>query len=241
MRHVRALLPAGLWLVSALSAANGLDDLRSALERLRSREPLRARVTYETTTMEKSDGKPTTTRSRASVVAEDGGAGRPVRLEFDGRLIDEVTTAEASEPAAALGELTGGFVARHLRAAEALLADLKGATLVSETTETLGGRTVRRLDLKLPRPAAEADAGVKTTRSDRIWIDGSGVPVEREATTHGEGSKFFIKVRADVTSRTVFGTSAGRLIPARIETDQKHHVTIGGDGEEHTLVLVEPL
>lgn len=234
------LLALALWLLHSALPATGLDDLRAALERLRAREPLRARVTHETSTQSKEDGELKTRQSRGSVVAEDGGPGKTLHLIYEDSLILEAWKEQSlgrqnvSGPRDALHALSAVQVSEHLRGAEKLLDELKGAELVKESSETREGHAVRKLELKLaPPPGAEKEKGLKTSRTARIWVDESGVPIGSELQSHAEMRKLIFKMQADTAEKSTYAVSGGRLVKSRHESDQKSHVSGG-----HSLHVV---
>lgn len=244
MRHT-ARIAATLLLCAAGSRAAGLDDLRASLEKLRAREPLRARITQENTGEYEDEGQKRTRQARAAIVAEDGGAGEALKLLYD----DAVLTQAAREPAGrrdsrgpgdAVRDLDALRVLELLRPAEKLVEDLAGARVQSESAERLAGRPARVLDLVMRAPRGlDREKGFKVTRTARFWIDGSGVPLASEIRVHTEVRRFIFKVRFDTTEKNEYAVASRRLFTRHRETLNRWRAWIIAEGENRSTTTVE--
>ncbi len=244
MRHT-ARIAVTLLLCAAGSRAAGLDDLRASLEKLRAREPLRARITQENTGEYEDEGQKRTRQARAAIVAEDGGAGEALKLLYD----DAVLAQAAREPAGrrdsrgpgdAVRDLDALRVLELLRPAEKIVEDLAGARVQSESAERLAGRPARVLDLVMRAPRGlDREKGFKVTRTARFWIDGSGVPLASEIRVHTEVRRFIFKVRFDTTEKNEYAVASRRLFTKHRETMNRWRAWIIAEGENRSTTTVE--
>jgi len=240
-----AIVAAVFTLGASLAGATGLDELRSALEKLRAREPIRARITQESTGEYSDEGQKRTRQARASVVAEDGGVGHGLRLVYD----DAALTQAAREPAGrrdsrgpgdAVRDLDALRVLELLRPAEKLLEDLTGARLQSESGDSGRGRSTRALELVMRAPRGlDREKGFNVTRSARVWIDASGNPLASEIRVHTEVRRFIFKVRFDTTEKNEYAVAARRLVTKRRDTTNRWKAWIIAEGENHSTTSVE--
>ena len=242
-----ATLAAALFLVSVASVAPGvgLDDLRAALEKLRARGPLTARITQESKGQFDDEGQKRTRQGRATIGAEDGGSGQPLRLVYDDAILTQAAREQAGRrdsrgPGDAVRDLDALHVLDLLRSAEKLLEDLSGAKVTAETAATSGGRPVRVLEMSLRAPAGiDREKGFRVTRTARISIDADGIPVSEEIRTLTEVKRFVFKVRFDTTEKNTFGVRARRLVTLRRETENRWKASIFAEGANQSVTTVE--
>lgn len=240
-------IAAALVLCAAGSRAAGLDDLRASLEKLRAREPLRARITQENTGEYEDEGQKRTRQARAAIVAEDGGAGEALKLLYDDAVLTQAAREQAGRrdsrgPGDAVRDLDALRVLELLRPAEKLLEDLAGARVRSESAERLGGRPARVLDLVMRAPRGlDREKGFRVTRTGRFWVDGSGVPLASEIRVHTEVRRFIFKVRFDTTEKNEYLVAGRRLVTRRRETDNHWKAWIIAEGSSRSVTTVEPL
>lgn len=233
-------------LASAPLLGNGLDDLRGALENLKARESIRARITQETSGQFNDEGELRTRKGRASLIAEDGGAGQPLRLVYDDTALTQAAREEAgrqdqSGPGDALRDLSALRVRELLRAADDLLEDLAGAEVTRETAAE-GGETGRALDLKLRAPRGlDKEKGFRVSRTARIRIDPAGVPLSSEIRTHTQVRRFIFKVRFDTNEKTEYAIAGRRLIAKRRENENRWKAWLLAEGSNRSVTTVEPL
>jgi hypothetical protein len=226
---------------SALVRATGLDDLRSALEKLRAREPVRARITQENKGEFDDDGQKRTRQGRATIVAEDGGTGQPLRLVYDDAMLTQAAREQAGRrdstgPGDAVRDLDALKVLDLLRSAEKLLEDLAGAQVVSERVD--GGARVLELTLRAPK-GIDQEKGFKVARTAKIWIDAGGIPVTSEVRTHTEVRRLVFKVRFDITEKNTFAAVAHRLVVRNRETENRWKASIFAEGSNRSATTVE--
>lgn len=244
MRRTPWILLAVL-MTGSLARATGLDDLRAALEKLRSREPVRARITQENNGEFDDDGQKRTRQGRASIVAEDGGMGQSLRLVYDDAMLTQAAREQAGRrdsrgPGDAVRDLDALKVLDLLRTAEKLLEDLTGAQLVSEKPDGGAGGAVRVLELMLRAPKGiDQEKGFKVARMAKIRVDAGGAPVTSEVQTHTEVRRLIFKVRFDTTEKNVFGVVAHRLVTRNRETENRWKASIFAEGSNRSATTVE--
>jgi hypothetical protein len=241
------LVAAAFTFAASLVGATGLEELRSALETLRSREAIRARITQENSGEYSDEGQKRTRRARASIVAEDSGAGQGLRLVYD----DAALTQAAREPAGrrdsrgpgdAVRDLDALRVLDLLRPAEKLLEDLTGARLQSESVDRAGGRAARVLDLALGAPRGlDREKGFRVTRTARVWIDSNGNPLTSEIRVQTEVRRFIFKVRFDTTEKNEYAVASRRLITKRRDTTNRWKAWIIAEGESRSTTTIEAM
>jgi hypothetical protein len=229
------------------AGASSLDDLRRALEGLRAHGPLKARIRQENVVDYKDEGQRRTRQGGASIVAEDSGAGGPLALVYDAAVLTQAARQPAGRrdsqgPGDAVRDLDAVRVLGLVRGAEQLLEALEGARVVSEKADHLSGRPSRALDLTLGAPRGlDREKGVRITRTARVWIDDSGVPLVSEIRTHTEVRRLIFKVRFDTTEKNEYVVARLRLVTRRRETNNHWRAWIIAEGSSRSVTTVEPL
>ena len=243
---MRVWIAFAMLLHAALAAASGLDDLRAALEKLRAKEPVHARISQENQGEFDDDGQKRTRQGRAVIVAEDGGPGHPLRLVYDDATLTQAAREQAGRrdsrgPGDAVRDLDALKVLELLRPAEKLLEDLTGAQLVSEKTEGAGATaSTRVLELTLRAPRGiDQEKGFKVARTAKIWIDSGGIPASSQVQTHTEVRRLIFKVRFDVTEKNTFAVAARRLVVRTRQTENRWKASIFAEGSNRSSTTVE--
>ena len=235
------------FLVPAFAGATALDDLRAALEKLRSHDALRARITQENSGEYEDEGQKRTRHARAAIVAEDGGGGQPLRLVYDDAVLAQAAREQAGRrdsrgPGDAVRDLDAIRVLELLRPADKLAEDLAGARLVSEAADRSRGRVGRVLEVTMRAPRGlDREKGFKVTRSGRFWIDGDGTLFASEIRVVTEVRRFVFKVRFDTIEKNEYVVSARRLLTKKRETSNRWKAWIIAEGETRTTTLIEVL
>ena len=231
----------------AMAGATALDDLRVALERLRAQTPLKARIRQENTVDYKDEGQRRTRQGGASIVAEDAGTGGPLALVYDAAVLTQASREPAGRrdsrgPGDAVRDLDAIRVLGLVRSAEHLLEALVGAGLVSERAERHGGRPARSLELTLSaQRGLDREKGFKITRTARIWIDASGVPLASEIRTDTEVRRLVFKVRFETTEKNDYVVANRRLVTRRRETANHWKAWVIAEGANRSVTTVDPL
>lgn len=246
MSRPAAALALGI-VLAARADAGSLDDLRAALERLHSHAPMKARIRQENLSDYKDEGQRRTRKGRASIVAEDAGTGRPLALVYDAAVLTQAARQPAGRrdsqgPGDAVRDLDAVRVLGLVRGAEHLLEALEGARVVSEKAERRSGHPARALELALTAPRGlDREKGFRISRTARVWIDESGVPLASEIRTHTEVRRLIFKVRFDTTEKNEYLVTGNRLVTRRRETENHWKAWIIAEGSSRSVTTVEPL
>jgi hypothetical protein len=229
----------------AVAPGSGLDDLRAALEKLRARAPIEARITQENSGEFSDDGQMRTRKGRASIVAEDAGEGGPLRLVYDAAILGQAGRQPAGQrdsrgPGDAVRDLDAVRVLGLLRPAEKMLENLAGARLTSESADRAGGRPARVVELRLMSPPGlDREKGFTVSRSARLWLDASGVPISSEIRTRTEVRRLIFKVRFNTTEKNQYTIAGHRLVTRRRETENRWKAWIIAEGANRSVTTVE--
>ncbi len=217
--------------------ADGLAALRARLQKPAGAETLKASVQLETWNRRGDDKKPVVSQGKASAWAEYGPQG--LRL-FWGR----ETLAQALQEARlrtgdpekttptrdALGALDALSVQACFDPAAELLQDLDKATLLEERADTLDGRDLKLLSLKLePRLGARDRKYVKELEATaKVWVDAEGLPVAAETRVKVRGKALLvISFSSEQRDAYRFARVNGRLV-----TVHHLHESSGSGGGE---------
>jgi hypothetical protein len=216
------------WMILALAlplAANGLDTLRTQLQKPAGPEALKASVECTTWNKRGDDKKPVISQGKASAWVEEGPqglkifwsrdllqqVGKEVRAHHD----DPEKTTPTQE---AMGRMDALTLLDYFDAAPALLRHLDQAQLLEERPDTFEGKAVKLMTFKLaPKMSAEQKKYVKEFESTaKVWVDGEGVPVAAEVHTKLKGRALLvINFSADVQRDFRFARINGRLVTVR--------------------------
>jgi len=217
--------------------ADGLDALRTRLQKPAGAETLKASVQLETWNRRGDEKKPVVSQGKASAWAEYGPQG--LRL-FWGR----ETLAQALQEARlrtadpekttptrdALGSIDALSVQGCFDPAPQLLQDLDKATLLEERADTLDGRDLRLLSLKLePNLGARDRKYVKELDATaKVWVDADGLPVAAETRVKVRGKALLvISFSSEQRDAYRFARVNGRLV-----TVHHLHESSGSGGGE---------
>lgn len=224
-------------LITNLGRADGLSDLKTALEKLNNRQPIRAQVKAYASTVSTEDKKATQASGSMDVTVEHNSNG--VRILWSTEDLDRVReesekallNADTSTP---LRSLMNSFSASTM---DSLLAHgddltrlLMVSQLVSETSETRNGQPVRKLLFKVNRPLKESERkSMKSYVNElSIWIDENGIPVASVEKTELKGSRFLISFDVSTLVKRSFRRIGDRLVVSEFESNNKNSVSIMG-------------
>lgn len=217
------LLPCCLLAATALHA-DGLGDLRAALQRLQGREAIRARAEVNTTSLNGEGKKQKSRQSHGAVLLEEGPGG--LRLGWTPEQMDAAraeTRRKKADPEAAtpnldsLRALNAEDASEMLGAAPALLVKLTQAKVLEDRAEAYGGKPARLLHLQMePALSAETrDVMKKYEQRLKVWLDADGTPLGAEESVDFKGSKFLISFGGTSKETSVFRKVGGRLVAER--------------------------
>ena len=205
------------------------------LQSLKPQTPITLKVEQSST--EWDEGKE---RKEVRTLKVAEGPGGLVVLEDSGRGSASRTDKAPGDPTTKKGKNTWR---RQFRAQEDLLDELEKASLVGENPETLDGRPVRRLRLKLNLDLDEdARKHVKrSTMEATLWLGADGLPVAMERHIDLEvRAMLFVKVWTKVDSRYRFLRVQDRLLTLEA-TDAVEGEAMGHAFKARTHTQATPL
>jgi hypothetical protein len=238
-----------LLLISLLALpldADPIGDVRSALERLTGREPIRA--TYELQQNVAAEGKFGNDKFNGKVAVELEGDANGVRIVFSRPLLDTLDreqTARARNPnldtptVSAVREVDPVGTAEAIDFAPSLGRLLDGAKLVSDTTSTWQGKPARALVVRVTDRVDSEDAGKVKILENKLtlWLGTDHVPLAAEHLTHAKFSLLFLKAEVKERKSWHLTRVADRLVCHRFE----NHHTSSGMGQKGNETIVATL
>jgi len=211
-------------LAAASLHADGLGDLRAALQKLQGHDLVKARAEVSTASMNGEGKKQKTKQSRGTMLLEEGPGG--LRLGWTAEQMEAARvearrrTADPEAPTPALDAmraLSAEDASEMLGAAPALLLKLSRVKVLEERTETYGGRSARLLHLQL-EPTMGADQREVMKKYEqrlKVWFDADGTPLGAEENLEFKGSKFLISFGGTTRETTVYRRVGARLLAER--------------------------
>jgi len=217
--------------------ADGLSDLRSALEKLKATQPIKARVKAVVSANVVDDSTPSTATGTMEVLVEHNESGIAVTwAQADLQRVREESDKKNGNPnnVSILRQTMDSFEAALMRSlvdqSDRLLRDLKSATVESDAKETRNGAPLRKLVLKLNRTLSESEKkSVKTVSTTlNLWVNDAGIPVCSEEKTDLRGSRFFISFDSTEAHKKSYQVVGDRLVVTQLETSSAWSVPIAG-------------
>lgn len=212
-------------------SANGLDDLRAALQKLPGFEPVKATLEHSFWRQITDDKKPTVSQGKISAQLEDGPQGLKVTwakatLQQAGKEIAaQEREPERSTPTrTALRNVDPLETAEALNHAEALLRDLAQAQVTEEKAEAWQGHPARLLVLKLtPKIPEQQKKYLKELKVEgKVWIGPDGLPLAFSSSVAFKGSRMFISFEGGNTQELQFTRVGNRLIVTRATSEDRN-------------------
>lgn len=220
MRHAISLL---LLAAGVSLRADGLGDLRAALQKLQATQPVKATAECQSWSRSGKSGKEKVTQGQAHARLEDGPQG--LLLGWDKaelRRVEAASKAKDAGPKEAM-DLIGGEKAKDLLdAAGALLEELRDAQVQEDKADTWNGKPTRLLTFKIdPKDMDEEDRKHLKSFSNilKIWMDADGTPLAAARQMDLKGSFFLISFEAHESTRTTFTRQGDRLVAVRQEEE----------------------
>lgn len=244
-------------LASSQSFASGLQDLQSALAKLKGNTPVSALVTNRFEQSRGSGDDLVVKSGEVTVKANDDEQGLTMRYDAQVlQLMDEEAKARAQDEDANTPTLMGlnnnmSTMDMRLKFSSAahLEKRLMQARFVTEEAFEHDGEELRKLLFDLPINAIISD---KTTRKYvdsfdaeySIVVDGDGNPVASELTFNGRGRAYIVlSVKAEVSNRSTYQVHGERLLQMTNEYQGRFESSLWPDSEYnggHQLTLIEP-
>ena len=241
------LLP--LLLAPTLLLADGLTDVRAALQKLQSDQPLRARVEIKTRHSGGESNKQKQSESVSSVIVESGAEG--LKLSWSPDQIKQSRKAAWAETAnpdapkfdiATLKALEAGHALNLLDAADPLRRGLERARLLEDKSDTYKGKPARLLVIRIELALDEEERrALKSSEAiEKLWLDADGIPVAMDRNIDAKFSKFLIGFKIHEHETREFQRAAGRLVTTS-STKESSGSGFGHSEESHTTIKVSLL
>lgn len=238
------LLP--LLFAPTLLFADGLTDVRAALQKLQSDQTIRARVEIKTRRSGGESSKQKQSESVSTVIVESGVEG--LKLSWSPEQIKasrKAAWAETANPDAPKSEiatlkaLEPGHALNLLDAADPLRRGLERAVLLEDKSETRKGKPARllviRIDIALDEEERKA---LKSSEAiEKVWLDGDGIPVAMERNIDARFSKFLIGFKIHEHETREFQRVGGRLVTTA-STKESSGSGFGHTEEAHSSTTV---
>ena len=239
-------LLAALLLAPTLLFADGLTDVRAALQKLHSDQPLRARVEIKTRRSGGENNKQKQSEGVSSVVVDSGAEG--LKLSWSPEQIKNSRTAAWAEIAnpdgpksdiATLKALEAGHALNLLDAADPLRRGLERARLLEDKSDTYKGKAARLLVLRvdLALDEEERKALKSSDAIEKLWLDSDGIPVAMDRNIEAKFSKFLIGFKIHEHETREFQRVGGRLVTT-YSTKESSGSGFGHSEETHTTIAV---
>ncbi|OFA03283.1 hypothetical protein [Duganella sp. HH101] len=248
MRLPHLMLIPALALAGSAARADGLADLKSALERLQEPAPLK--VSLDSSVWRRNgEGKDADeTNGQAAVVIEDGPRG--MQLSYSREMLaklDAEATAVARNPNAKTPTLNAAreFSPTDLRpmisAASSLSHMLEKTSLLTEKADVYQGKPARVLTFAQGIDAV-SDRDRKYVKEFEgrvhVWIAADGTPLASRITQNVYGRAFIVVTfEAKNEESSVYALAGTRLVAVRKESRN----TASGAGEKSDQKIVKTL
>jgi len=243
----RSLLLTTCLLAPLLSHADGLADLKAALPRLASAQPIKAQLSVKTQSRDGDGNDATVDHGAASIWVEDDAQGLRTQIGADLlaklRAEDVAHEQDANAPtptSLALQQLDARDVRSLTSAADTLGRILARAGFKQESSTTLNGQPARLLTFDLgPGPLRERQQKYvkKVEGGLQVWIAADGTPLEARSKLKISGRAFvFISFESTQTDRLVFARTGDRLIV--VTREQAQSSSGGGEKGDSTTSYV---
>lgn len=229
-------------LVSAAASADGLADLKAALNKLKSDAPLTAvysRSFTEISDADDEDDRKETTGEVAVLVSDDD-TGLQVtyseevleRIEIESE--QKAQDEEINTPTLnALGGISATQLSRLLSASSSLSRMIARASYIGEESHMHNDKPVRLLSFNLPLEVVVNDKKARDYVKKfegvyRILIDENGIPLETRTEFKGKGRAFVVlSVTVENNEFSQYQVFDGRLVRTRNEYSNSFSSTFG--------------
>ena len=236
----------GLFFGPTLLFADGLTDMRAALQKLENDQPLRARVEIKTRRSGGESNKQKQSESVSSVIVESGADG--LKLSWSPDQIKQSRKAawiEATDPDAPKSDIANlktlepGEALNLFDAADALRRHLERARLLEDKSDTYKGKPARLLVIRIDLAFNEEERkALKSSEAvEKLWLDNDGIPIAMDRTIDAKFSKFLIGFKFHEHETREFQRAAGRLVT--ISSNKENSGSGFGHSEEsHTSIAL---
>lgn len=247
MRVIHASL-LGAMLLAGTARADGLADLKGALQRLHASTPVKGVLKAETSRKVGEGDELDEYAGSAAVQVEDGAQG--LRLQYGRDLLarmnaDQLAAAKnpnAKTPALyAMKELGPEDLRPMVSAVEELARNIERTTFKAEKSAEWQGKPARQLTFTVPVKVL-SDRERKYLKEFNgvfdVWIAHDGTPLASQLNWHGAGRAYVVvsfEVRQEV--RSTYALAGDRLMTVR----QESRLSNSGAGEKSEIRTVKTL
>ncbi len=218
---MRPALAALLLLAPALKA-DGLSDLRAALQKLPATQGVNAEAQVSLWSRNGKGKAAKITQGQAHLRVEEGASG--LRLTWGRSELDRIQAASEAKdeaPKRAMGNLDAEKAGDLLDAAKGLLRALKNANLQEDRTDTWQGHPVRLLVFSLDdmkdMDESERKHLKSYTHTVSVWMSADGVPLAVKSQTDLKGSFLLISFENHTQLTRTFTRVGDRLVATHEE------------------------
>lgn len=249
-RALRCFLLVLFAMSSGTGRADGLAELKAALQTLSGQQAIKGTITAKTQHRQGEGQEATTEVGAASLAIEDSTQGLQLQFAPDtlARLQAEKQAREndalAKTPTQqGLGALGYAEIRAMTAAADSLRNELARATFKNEVTDTWNGRPARLLnfDLGPGKLRAQDQKYIKKTEGSLlIWIAADGTPLESRSQMKLSGrAMVVISFETVLSAKVLYQRQGDRLIATRRESQNSASGAgeKGEDKNELSLVL----
>lgn len=238
--YVLFLSSVALLLPSQIVLADGLDDLKSALSRLKNNSDINAEYEYRYTNVNDDDEDERSESGDVVMLVDSNTSGLQLTYSSDIMQALKYETAlqtedeDADTPTRnALRDISAVRISGLLNAAQEIEQLLDQANFIDETPLQRGGKALRQLNFTLPLEALIRDKQTrkhvkKFSNAFQIIIDEDGVPMESSLTYEGKGRAYIvIRFEASGDSSSRYQVHDGRLVRVQNEDINRWDTTFG--------------
>ena len=242
----------GLVLFHQTANADGLADLKRALNSLNNKAEIRAHLSYSTSNTRNIGDE--TIQKYGSVMMSINANTDGLQMFYDDKVMTLLQTERAlradNEDAEtptlrAVNNIDAGDISRILNSSFGLMQLLKKAAFVNEQTIEKEGLTLRQLNFTLPLDSLISDKQIRKyvrtfSNSYQIIIDEQGIPIESHLVYEGKGRAYIvIRVESSGESHSQYAVHDGRLVRTGLTAIDRWDSTFGeGQNSEKEVLTI---
>lgn len=201
-RYLLALCALCMVVLSPIAKADGLSDLRSALTRLQSSDPIAVDVQFKLFGRSGEHNELIEREGLINLRMEDDARG--LRIVHSAQLIEQLHAEELAKvedenvknsALNAVGQFDYWEWRELLYPAAQMELVLARYTFVSETDDVINGKSARLLTFSMPKEKIDKNFRKYVKKYQnyfRVWIDEQGVPLASHLTEDGSGRIFIV-------------------------------------------------
>ena len=212
-----------------LAHADGLADLKAALQSLPGQQSLKASISVKSQSRQGDEDETTTDSGAATIAVEESAQGLLMQIAPDllaraqaEELAKEEDKKAKTPTAKGLGLLNLSAIRAMTTAGESLKRSINSSIFKSERADTLNGHPARLLTFEadLSKRSKQDQKYVKSFESNlQVWIAADGTPLESRTQTKISGRAFLVvSFEMSDASRVVYQRVGDRLVAVRRES-----------------------